>query len=104
MKKTAVWNDLRNHREQKEIHLKAERWVPVRDFSYTSQDRQKSSYWKYYTHCLSASFSNLKLQVLISHIKSRTANVQKITTFNFNFETRFFSCASLISELLSTLA
>lgn len=54
MKKTAVWNDLRNHIKQKEIHLRAERWEPVRDFSYTRQDGQKSRYWKYYTHCLSA--------------------------------------------------
>ena len=56
MMKTAVWNDLRNHIKVKEIHLKAERWVPVRDFSNTSQDRQKNSYWKYYTHCPSAFF------------------------------------------------
>jgi len=38
--KTAVWNDLRNHVKEKEIHLKAEWWMPVRDFSYTSQGRQ----------------------------------------------------------------
>lgn len=60
MKKTAVWNDLRNHRKHKEIRLKAEWWVPVRDFSNTRQDRQKSrdreSYWKYDTHCRSAFF------------------------------------------------
>lgn len=56
MKNSAVWNDLRNHIKQKEIHLKAKWWASVRNFSYTRQDRQKSSYWKYYTHCLSAFF------------------------------------------------
>lgn len=67
----------------------------------TSQDRPKCSYWKYYAHWV---FSGLQLRALISAVKSKTSNVQKITAL-FAFISKccfFFCCESL--ELLRTLA